>query len=365
MKSLYLQLSGLIFLCSCQNSEEADYVKGIDGSPVPFWEQGLELKDLGVNAIFVRSASINQEIMDRAKKEGVRVFAEFPTLNGKGYVEDHPEAWPINERGERVTAASWFMGVCPTEQGFRRYRLQQLKDLIRKHDLDGVWMDYVHWHAQFEEKEPILPETCFCDGCLATFQDVTHIRIPDGTTTDKSTWIFKNHDREWRDWRCSVIAGWAGDMKAILREGKPGTLLGMYHCPWNDDEFAGARRRILGIDYEMLNADIDVFSPMVYHRRMGRSPEWVKENVEWFCKRIRAQAGDGRRVWPIVQAHNDPVPISAEEFGVVLSHGLSGGATGVMMFTSSSVAEDRAKMETMRRVYTEMGTQKQPAAPAL
>jgi hypothetical protein len=342
------------FFCSCHDSKEVNDIRGIYGSPIPFWDQGLELRDLGVNAIFLQSGSLSQEIIDRAKGEGIKIFAEFPTLNGKDYVEEHPEAWAINEKGERVKAASWFMGVCPTEQGFRQYRLRQLEELIRKYDLNGVWMDYVHWHAQFEEQVPILPETCFCNRCLATFQDATNIQIPEGTIADKSTWIFENHDREWRDWRSSVLAGWAKDMKTILRKEKPGALLGMYHCPWNDEEFNGARRRILGIDYEMLKGNIDVFSPMVYHRRMGRSPEWVKENLAWFCTRINIRSRDHPQVWPIVQAHNDPVPISSEEFETVLLYGLSAEATGVMMFTSLSVAEDPAKTEIMRRVYTGM-----------
>ena len=107
------------------------------------------------------------------------VFAEFATLNGKNYVEEHPEAWAINEKGEKVQAATWFMGVCPTEPGFRQYRFDQLRNLLLKYDLDGVWMDYVHWHAQFEDPEPILPETCFCDHCLDQFSVYSGIEIPD------------------------------------------------------------------------------------------------------------------------------------------------------------------------------------------
>jgi len=352
--SLCLLFLPVAFLFSCQKDEERIEIRGIYGSPDPFWDQGLALKDLGVNAIFVHSGSINREIMDRAKKEGIKVFAEFATLNGEDYVRGHPEAWAVNEKGAKVEAASWFMGVCPTDYGFRQYRQQQLKELLQHFDLAGVWMDYVHWHAQFEEEDPILPETCFCEHCLATFQKETNIHIPDGTISEKSTWIFRHHDIEWRDWRCSVIAGWAKNLRTILLEEKPGALLGMYHCPWSDKEFDGARRRILGIDYEMLKEHIDVFSPMVYHRRMGRSPEWVQENLTWFCKKLNIRQGSIQKVWPIVQAHNDPVAISPEEFEKVLLYGLSAEATGVMMFTSHSVAEDPAKTEVMRRVYTEI-----------
>jgi hypothetical protein len=54
-----------------------------------------------------------------------------------------------------------------------------------------------------------------------------------------------------------------------------------------------------------------------------------------------------------VQAYNDPHTISAAEFEQVLRAGVTGPSTGIMMFTSYAVAEDPAKIRTMRKVYSE------------
>lgn len=326
-------------------------IRGIYGDPKPLWDKGYRLGEIGVNAIFVHSGSIEPEMMQRARAEGVKVFAEFATLNGKNYVEEHPEAWAINEKGERVEAAGWFMGVCPTEPGFRQYRFDQLRTLLTDFELDGAWMDYVHWHAQFEEPEPILPETCFCDHCLQRFSSENGIELPAGTTAEKAEWILSREDQRWRDWRCRVILEWATEMKKIIREIRPGALLGLYHCPWNDEEFNGARRRILGLDYDMLKGTIDVFSPMVYHERMGREPAWVEENIRWFCDRLDIGEGASPKVWPIVQAHDSPGVVSAKAFETALRGGLAGCSGGVMMFTTRAVAESREKLEVVRRVY--------------
>lgn len=333
------------------NPVEADTIRGVYGNPKTLWDSATSLRELGINAIFVRSGSIDQDLMDRAESEGIRVFAEFATLNGKNYVDKHPEAWAINEHGEKVQAASWFMGVCPTEPGFRRYRCDLLRDLLQEFDLDGVWMDYVHWHAQFEEPEPILPETCFCSHCLDTFSRDSGIILPDAATAEKAQWILDNHDAAWRDWRCRVIADWAVEIKRIIREIRPDALLGLYHCPWNDQEFDGARRRILGLDLDMLKTTIDVFSPMVYHARMERDPDWVRENINWLCNRLDIEKGSFPKVWPIVQAHDSPRVISPDEFETVLRHGLSAQSTGVMMFTASSIAENQGKKAILKRVY--------------
>ncbi|HZB14073.1 MAG TPA: hypothetical protein VE467_13635, partial [Chryseolinea sp.] len=169
-------------------------IRGIYGSPEPFWKKNIRLNEIGVNAIFLHHGSINAGMMEHAKLEGLKVFAEFATLNGKQYVDQHPEAWPIDSNGEKVKPATWFMGVCPSEPGFKQHRINELKDLLRKFDLDGIWMDYLHWHAQFEDPEPILPETCFCENCLSSFESSAGIKVPDGTTSKKAAWILNNHD---------------------------------------------------------------------------------------------------------------------------------------------------------------------------
>ena len=348
---LLVSLCPLLLSCGQQPDKTLE-IRGIYGNPKPFWDKDIKLNTLGINAIFVHSGSITHDMVNRARSEELMVFAEFATLNGKNYVETHPEAWAINEKGEKVQPASWFMGVCPTEPGFRQYRFDELRDLLMKYDLNGIWMDYVHWHAQFEEPDPILPETCFCDHCLHDFSEYANIGIPDGTTSMKALWILNNHDKSWRDWRCKVIYDWTFEIKKIIREIKPEALLGLYHCPWNDHEFDGARRRILGLDYDLLKETIDVFSPMVYHERMGREPNWVKENIDWFSDRLNIEEDSYPKIWPIVQAHNSPGIISSAEFETVMKGALVGKSTGVMMFTTSAVAEDESKTEVVKNMYT-------------
>ena len=106
-------------------------IRGIYGHPAKLWDRGIRLDSLGVNAIFLHHQSISNDLMTHARNEGVKVYAEFATLNGKGYVESHPEAWAIDDAGKKVTAATWFMGVCPTDSGFRRYRTDELRKLLR------------------------------------------------------------------------------------------------------------------------------------------------------------------------------------------------------------------------------------------
>ena len=79
----------------------------------------------------------------------------------------------------------------------------------------------------------------------------------------------------------------------------------------------------------------------------------MKENIDWFCKRLNIETGIYPKVWPIVQAYNDPAVIEADEFESVLRSGAGSMASGVMMFTSWAVADDTLKTERMSDIYSE------------
>ena len=351
--AIIICLTGIFPKSGYSQNQQAPQIRGIYGNLATFTENGLQLNNWGVNAIFVRGHSITQEGLKQARDQNVKIYMEFPVLNGKSYVKEHPEAWAINQKGEKVEAADWFMGVCPTNPGFKLHRRKELRQMLQNYQVDGVWMDYLHWHAQFETPNPILPETCFCDDCLSNFQADAGIAIPEGATAEKAEWILNNHEKSWRDWRCQITARWVADFEMIIQQEQPNALLGIYHCPWDNKAHNGARRDILGLDFQMLKPHVDVFSPMVYHAMMGRDPQWIRQNLDWFTKHLAINPDDEIKIWPIVQASDKPRTIPPEELESILRNAASGARTGVMMFTGKSVRENPEKTETVKRLYRE------------
>jgi hypothetical protein len=331
-------------------------IRGVYGHPGPLWNLGLRLDECGVNAIFVHSGSLDGETLARARAEGCRVYAEFATLNGDygEYVAQHPEAHPLDASGLPAPRASWFMGVCPTDPGFSAWRLEELRRFLRQYQVDGIWMDYLHWHAQFEDPYPQFYKTCFNGSCVRAFGAWAGVEVPGSTAAERAQWILTHEPRRWEDWRVSVLVDWARRIRSIVHELRPGALVGNFQCAWRDEDLWGARRRCLGLDFDALLPFVDVFSPMPYHGRSGMWPEYVRAYVEYFSERypIRTEPGEFPRLWPIVQAYDDP-PVPPEELAQVLRGGLAGRSTGVMMFTSASVAESPGKLEAVRRVYLE------------
>ncbi|MEW5974992.1 MAG: hypothetical protein AB1898_04190 [Acidobacteriota bacterium] len=344
-------------------------LRGAYSSPKSFWESGARLNEYGINAVFVHAGSLTEALIARARSEGARVFAEFPTLNGKEWlmgregsqnsvVEEHAEAWPIDSEGKRSPMQSWFMGICPTNEAFMSHRLEELKQLVTSRQIDGVWLDYLHWHAQFEDPKPGLPETCFNDSCISQFQRDARIELKGTTAEERAKEILSRHQLHWRDWRCRTLMDFARRCREVIWEHAPHLLVGCYHCGWRDDEFQGARRKILGLDVGMMADVFDVLSPMLYHGRSSQSPGWVERNVKWWSHQLglRGEPAERLKLWPIVQAWSDPEGrrVSAEEFERVLTGGMASGATGVMMFTLGAVTEDPRKMATLKKVYLPM-----------
>ena len=329
-------------------------IRGIYGHPGPLWKQGLQLSELGINAVFIHSGAIDTATLERAGAEGCKVFAEFATLNGSygDYVAGHPEAHPIDETGEPVARASWFLGACPTDPGFRAYRMQALRQLLEDHAVDGVWMDYLHWHAQFEDPYPIFAKTCFNASCRTAFTRWSGLEVEGDTAAEQARWILDQAPRQWEDWRVEVLVDWAREVRNIVNELRPNALVGNYQAAWKDEDFWGARRRCLGLDFVALRPFIDVFSPMPYHGRSGMPLDYIREYVEYFGERLGIETAAGRypRLWPIVQAYDDP-PVSAAAMVTALENGLAGRSTGVMMFTSDSVAADARKLAAVKAFY--------------
>jgi hypothetical protein len=361
LTSLFFTFSLALISCSETESSEQTYsevaalpfIKGVYGNPGALLEAGHNFDELGLNAIFVRSVQLDQHVYETARAQQVRVYVEFPTLRGNGYVDDHPEAWPIEETGEKSPPADWFMGVCPTDPDFIEYRREQLRNILETYNPDGIFLDYTHWHAQFETNEPILPETCFCERCMTRFSDETGTELPDGDLPEIAGWILEQADPQWRDWRNDVLNNWMIDMKTIVREKQPEALVGIFYASWFPHEHDGALYRTLGIDVEAYAEIADVMAPMLFHKMKDHDPEWLSEYTSWLGDLIETSVEDKPLVWPIVQAHDNPVEVTPEEFRQVMLEGSKPPVSGIMMFSDQALLDNPEKMEVMKQLYFE------------
>jgi hypothetical protein len=70
-------------------------VRGIYGGYLKqLLDRGETPADYGINAIWVGSGSLNAAEIDRYRKLGLKIFAEFNSMHAAQYLKEHPEAAP-------------------------------------------------------------------------------------------------------------------------------------------------------------------------------------------------------------------------------------------------------------------------------
>jgi hypothetical protein len=334
-------------------------IRGIYGGvPTQLFEQGKTLADYGVNAIFLGSGSITAETLALLKQHGARVFAEFNTMHEAGFLKEHPEAAPVGADGKISPPPDGWQGVCPTHGGYRQYRMGAFRHVLEKHEVDGMWLDYHHSHASWEQAAPNLPDTCFCDRCVARFSSDTGTHLPKEPTAQLFRRLLGEHQEAWTNWRCGVFTDWVREFRDIIQQTRPSALLGTYHCPWSDTDYDGALRKKLAIDLKAQARYIDVFSIMPYHARFGhaKAPAWISGQTAWLGRHlgIEGEPGERHQIWPIVQLSDWGEDVPVTQIREVLDHGTRLPATGVMVFAWGSLHKQMPKVEAMGAFYNEI-----------
>ena len=283
-------------------------IRGVYGGvPQQIFDRGQTLEDYGINAIWIGSASVGRELVAdlKARSKTLKVFVEFNTMHEAGYLKDHPDARPIGADGRVSPPPEGWQGVCPTHPGYRRDRMEAFRNLLRAAPIDGVWLDYHHAHANWEQAGPILPDTCFCDHCLSRFQQDTRISLSDLPAASRAGRIMEIHKAAWVQWRCDVFTDWVRQFREIIDHERPGTLLGTFHCPWTESDHDGGLRQKLAIDLKAQSRYLDVLSIMPYHARFGHAadPAWISRQTAALGRSlgIKGEAGERVKIWPIVQ----------------------------------------------------------------
>jgi hypothetical protein len=300
-------------------------------------EQVALLRSWGNTAVF--GGYCDPAFVEAAHAAEMPVYAEFGCFVGQEWWEQVPESRPVTAEGQPLEAEGWYYGVNPSVPAVRQARLEALETFLSAHPIDGVWLDFIRWPCHWEVHEPRLPRTSFDMATVARFCRDTGIHVQDEGPRARAEQILGQHAEAWRRWRCDEITSWVAAARAVVERVRPGALLGLFGVPWQPDDYHGAILDVIGQDYRALGAEVDVFSPMAYHRMCGRGPTWPAAVAAHIHER------SGKPVWPIVQSVDEPDALPAEEYGAVLDALLEHPAAGGVLVFTMEGALAPAKLE--------------------
>jgi hypothetical protein len=240
----------------------------------PYGSSSLEYIDrfneYNANAVWFHG--FDPAAFDVAQKHHIAPCVEFKTFRAD--FSTNPELIPIGADKRPIRYGDLVQGVCLSQTSFLEETENNLLEGLRSFKPTGIWLDYLTYAGWFETPEPDLQESCFCDACIAEFCEAA------GVDADTPEQILQNHAEQWERHKCERIAGFAAHYASLIRQHQPDCIIGAYMCPWNPAEFDGALTRIFAQDFSLLSPSIDVFTPLIYVKKSGRTSSWGREFLE-------------------------------------------------------------------------------------
>jgi hypothetical protein len=251
----------------------------------------------GANALWFHG--FDSEAFEACAQHRIVPCVEFKTFRTD--FDAHPELIPIGVDGMPIRYGKLVQGVCLSQTDFLAETEANLLDGLRTFAPTGIWLDYLTYAGWFETPNPNLQESCFCRACIAEFCNATGVDAP---TPDE---ILARYADLWTRHKCVRIAHYTAHYVNLIRTHLPGCIVGAYMCPWTPDEFGGALTRIFAQDYALLASVIDVFTPLIYAKKSGRTPEWGRTWLEASTRFVPATA----KVQLILDAIDFPASLTA------------------------------------------------------
>ena len=291
------------------------------------------LRDFGANALWFHG--FNAEAFETCAQHDIAACVEFKTFRAD--FDARPELIPIGVDGIPIRYGRLVQGVCLSQTAFLEETDAHLLEGIRAFRPTGIWLDYLTYAGWFETPAPDLQESCFCPVCVAEFCDATDI---DATMPEE---ILSHHAAAWTRHKCERIAMFARHYADLIHAHLPDCIVGAYTCPWTPDEFDGALTRIFAQDYALLAPAIDVFTPLIYVKKSGRTSGWGRIVLEG----AHAFVPQDRKVQLILDALDFPDSLIATGASPVPSWGLQ-------LFGGDRVFADLDKARIFRDVVEQI-----------
>lgn len=248
------------------------------------------LKDWGVNTISTESEAYSRELIDLAHSldmrfvGGISCFSEHGRANKP--LEERPELHPILETGERRPLMEWYIGVTPTFDDYNTAQLDRLDRIMRDHELDGMWLDFIrwplHWELELRPGEPEPLQSSFDPHTVSRFLEQANLELPADTKTipQQARWILDHHRDQWTDFKCATLATFVAQARERVKTRRPQADFGLYLVPAPDDQ----RAYWVGQRVRDLSPHVDYLSPMAYHPILHQNPAWVSEVIDDIVK---------------------------------------------------------------------------------
>ncbi len=227
----------------------------------------------------------DRRLRDEMRARGLRTFEATSVFFQPSVYASRPDLRPVDANGFVMEQYGWYVGLCPSSPAYLAERAALIEEVAGELQSDGLFLSFIRFPGFWEMWMPDTPrssilEYCFCERCLARFQQETGHSLPDGPTKMRSAILQHELRDEWTRWKCGVIAGVIATLKGAMRRAVPDADVLINGLGFSRNDYDNAVAEVLGQDVEALSAVAEHLELMLYDQISRREgPQWVAEST--------------------------------------------------------------------------------------
>jgi hypothetical protein len=272
-----------------------------------------------------------------------------------GLLQAFPAARPVDANGTPDAGFDWYLGVCPTHDGYLAAKIDRLQRVAGELEPDGLFLSFTRYPGFWENWVPEYTFSnadrfCFCPRCRARFGEALGLELPPGDAATQAHVILQEHGPAWTAWRARRIVEVVERIAAVVRAARPDVEIMLNTLAFPASDFGGldVRREFAAQDLGMLRGSVARFELMTYLQILDRPDSWLEMVV-----------ADARRALPdrplyctlqvaplytggIHVGRGRAIDITADELDHSARTALDAGADGLVFYHWTDVLVDEA-----------------------
>jgi hypothetical protein len=219
----------------------------------------------------------DRRLRDELRGKGIRTFEATAVFFQPEVFDARPDMRPIDANGKVMERFGWYVGLCPSSPDYLAERAAIVEEVSAALQSDGLFLGFIRFPGFWEMWMPDttraeIPEYCFCERCLARFQQETATSLPDGPIPMRAAILQHELRDRWTAWKCGVIANVIATLKAAAQRSRPGADVLINGLGFNRGEYGNAVAEVLGQDIEYVAGVAEHIELMLYDQISRREP---------------------------------------------------------------------------------------------
>lgn len=352
MKPLYLLLvfSAALFYASCTRNPEPIIGVKIYDYQGDYRALADRWASIGINTAFVSAVlAANDTFRQALREHNIAVYIIFPVFQNPEILERDTTLYAVTNSGTPGKDA-WVEFVCPSREAYRKAKTDELSELVRNLNPDGVSLDFIRqfvfWEMVYPDRAPeSIGTACFCDSCLAQFTAQEAVLIPETciTTLQQADFIRTRHLAAWNAFRTGLITSMAGDLAQAARTADANVMVNIHAVPWREEDFGNAGISVAAQDLKALGEIGDFVSPMCYSQMLKRDAQWISSVVKDMDRRAPGRVLPSIQVYPYYIAD----AFTAEDLRLCIRAALEPPSRGVVFWSWPLLEQDSTRVKVV------------------